>query len=321
MSFADYLFKGLLHYYTFSLISVDFGGLEAKHQIDIDEMVLNMFMEVHPFDMIASKMAGVVTYFHLDDDVRNMAEILHTFKESYIFKICWESRAKDFARRADGECESDDEEDDATLDLIYEDIFQPCYSKYRKIYESLKDGSITFEEVDLIFKAYVGKYVELAEDVTIMSKLDTTDDKRWIQRRIQQIEQYHELHLAVESAHVVMMVKQTLGLQGDFQVLEKLLIVVSQEIFVIYTMVLVNLLVLVVSCWLLIKTFTYFLLGFSLTQTHLDFKKEPLDSIDNELMQAKTVLVDITEPRRLCLKELGLRKNFVMWVKEALEGK
>lgn len=66
---------------------------------------------------------------------------------------------------------------------------------------------------------------------------------------------------------------------------------------------------------------TYFWFGFSLTQTHLDFKKEPLDSIDNELMQAKTVLVDITEPRRLCLQELGLRKSFVMWVKEALEGK
>lgn len=38
-------------------------------------------------------------------------------------------------------------------------------------------------------------------------------------------------------------------------------------------------------------------------------------------MQTKLVLVDITEPRRLCLQELGLRKNFVIWVKEALEGK
>lgn len=37
-------------------------------------------------------------------------------------------------------------------------------------------------------------------------------------------------------------------------------------------------------------------------------------------MLAKRVLVDITEPRRLCLQELGLRKNFVIWVKEALEG-
>lgn len=72
----------------------------------------------------------------------------------------------------------------------------------------------------------------------------------------------------------------------------------------------------------MIKTLlTFFGSGFSFIQTHLDFKKEPLDSIDNELMQAKTVLVDITEPRRLCLQELGLRKNFVLWVKEALEGK
>lgn len=66
---------------------------------------------------------------------------------------------------------------------------------------------------------------------------------------------------------------------------------------------------------------TNFWIKFLISQTDLGFKKEPLDRIDNELMQAKTVLVDITEPRRLCLQELGQRKNFVMWVKEALEGK
>lgn len=201
-------------------------------------MELNKFMEVHPFEQIASPMAGVVSYFDLHDNVRDMAEILHKFKDSYIFKICWESQAKDFAIRADDEYESDDEEDLwATIDTIYEYVFEPCYNKYRKTYERLKDGRMTFEEVDLIFKVYIGKYVELAEDAAVMSKLDPTDDKRWIQRRIQQIEQYHELHLAVESAQVVMMVKQTLGLQGDFQVLEKLLIVVSKENSVIFTVV------------------------------------------------------------------------------------
>ncbi|KAL7850786.1 hypothetical protein SRHO_G00201350 [Serrasalmus rhombeus] len=261
-------------------VTVDLEGLEVKHQIDIDEMKLNMFMEIHPFNQISSLMAGIVTYFDLDDDVRSMAEGLHTFKESYIFKMCWENQAKDFAMKSDDESSALSEVPDllATPDVIYFDIFQPCYSKYQKIHASLKNGSMTFEEVDVIFRDYRGKYEELAEDVAIMCKLDSTDDKRWIPRRIQQIEQYHELHLAVESAQVVMMVKQTLCLQGDFQVLEKLLVV-----------------------------------------TQLDFKKEPLDSIDNELMQAKTVLVDITEPRRLCLQELGLRKNFVMWVKEALE--
>ncbi|XP_066499023.1 E3 ubiquitin-protein ligase rnf213-alpha [Hoplias malabaricus] len=261
-------------------VTVDFEGLEEKNQIDRDEMKLNMFMEVHPFDQIASPMAGVVTYFDLDDDFRSMAEALHTFKESYIFKMCWENQAEEFAAQNNDESFDQSEEPYllVTPDEIYSDIYIPCYNKYQNIYTSLKTGSTTFEEVDAIFKAYKGKYEELAEDVAVMCRLDPADDKRWIQRRVQQIEQYHELHLAVESAQVVMMVKETLHLLGDFQVLEKLL-----------------------------------------EFTQLDFKKEHLDSIDNELMQAKTVLVDITEPRRLCLQELGLRKNFVMWVKEALE--
>lgn len=55
-------------------------------------------------------------------------------------------------------------------------------------------------------------------------------------------------------------------------------------------------------------------------QIREDFKREPLNRIDNDLMQAKMVLVDITEPRRLCLNELGLRRHFVRWVKDALEG-
>ncbi|KAE8283229.1 E3 ubiquitin-protein ligase rnf213-alpha [Larimichthys crocea] len=111
-----------------------------------------------------------------------------------------------------------------------------------------------------------------------MCKSDKSTDKQWIPIRVQQIEQYHELHLAVTSAEIIMMVKDTLCLQGDFRVLE------------------------------------------TLTEVNrADFKNEQLNRIDNELMQAKRVLVDITEPRRLCLGELGLRGHFVKWVKDALE--
>lgn len=56
-------------------------------------------------------------------------------------------------------------------------------------------------------------------------------------------------------------------------------------------------------------------------QNHADFQTEQLNRIDDDLMQAKMALVDITESRRLCLQELGLRGHFVKWVKDALEGK
>ncbi|XP_016095221.1 E3 ubiquitin-protein ligase rnf213-alpha-like isoform X1 [Sinocyclocheilus grahami] len=260
-------------------VMVDFEGLEEKQNIDIDEMDLDKFMEIRSINQIPSEMSGVVTYFELEDDVRSMAEVLNRYKDSYIFKSCWVKQAAVFAKNSkDDGIISSEEELDITLEDLHSEIFEPCYDAYKNIYTRLKDGRITFEEVDVTFKAYKGKYDELEAEVAIICKLDHNDDQCWVQTRIQQIEQYHELHLAVESAQVVMMVKQTLGLQGDFQVLEKLLVT-----------------------------------------THLEFKQERLDSIDNELMQAKTVLVDITESRRLCLRELGLRKNFVIWVKEALE--
>lgn len=204
--------------------------MDEKSQVDIEEMELQMFMEVRPFNQAASPVAVVVTYFELDDDVRSMAETLHTFKESYIFKMCWESQARKSVEDDEYLLEHLDPEDELviTADQIYEQIFQPCYERYQKIYTSLKDGSMTFKEVDAVFKDFKGKYEELATDVATMCGLDD-DDRRWIRTRIQQIQQYHELHLAVASAQVVMKVKCTLCLQGDFQVLEKLLEVVSSE--------------------------------------------------------------------------------------------
>lgn len=210
------------------MLKVDLEGLEERKQTNIEAMTLDQFMEVHPFDQLSSSRAGVVTYFKLDEEIRRMAEDLHTFKDSYIFKMCWEEQAKFLASR---EREGDEEpgvvDVMATPDVIYGEIFQPCYANYKEIYKCLKNGSLRLEEVDTLFKAYKGKYEELAQDLDIMCKTDKSNDKQWIQRRVQQIEQYHELHLAVVSAQVIMLVKETLCLQGDFQVLETLLEVVS----------------------------------------------------------------------------------------------
>uniref|UniRef100_A0A672LJT5 RING-type E3 ubiquitin transferase n=1 Tax=Sinocyclocheilus grahami TaxID=75366 RepID=A0A672LJT5_SINGR len=261
----------ILHFYC----TVDFEGLEDKCRNDIDEMDLDMFVDVHLLNQIPSAIR-VVNYFELEDDVRSMAEVLNTFKDSYIFRMCWRNEATKFAQ--DYGAVSSEGDAVITPKKLHSDIFTPCYNAYKNIYTGLKDGSITFENIDVTFRDYKGKYKELGAEVAIICRLDHSDDRRWVQTRVPQIEQYHELYLAIQSAEVVMMVKETLCLQGDFQVLEKLL-----------------------------------------NTRHVDFKKERLDSIDDELVQAKIVLVEITESRRLCLQELSRRKNFVTWVKEVLQ--
>lgn len=272
-------------------------------------MNLDKFVDVHLLTQTPSTKSRVLNYFELEDDVRSMAEVLNTFKDSYIFKVCWMNEAAKFAKankaiRPAGKMV-------IALRKLHSDIFKPCYNAYKDIYTGLKDGTITFKKIDETFRAYKGKYKDLAAEFAIICKLDRSDDQGWVQTRIHQIEQYHELHLAVQSAEVVTMVKETLRLTGDFQVLEKLLVTVSHQIFA------------TISAFFLSKRNKQY--GkptmLSLLQRHENFKKERLVSIDDELVQAKIVLVDITESRRLCLQELSLQKNFVQWVTNALTGK
>ncbi|XP_020560953.1 E3 ubiquitin-protein ligase RNF213 isoform X3 [Oryzias latipes] len=262
-------------------VPVDVDDLKEKAQINIEIMPLNDFMKVYHFDEPETEMTGIVSYFELDDEIREMGEELHTFQESYLFKMLWEKYARNFAaddREGDDPDEDEMEDKTATLDVIYDDIFKYCIDEYKIIHTRLKNSSITLEEVNQLFGAYKGKHNDLSQELRIMSRVDKAGDTRWIDSRVEQIVQYHELHLAVASAQIIMKVKETLGLQGDFRVLETL----------------TNIL-------------------------HADFQREPLSRIDNELMQAKMVLVDITEPRLVCLKELHIRGHFVKWVKDALE--
>ncbi|XP_061567180.1 E3 ubiquitin-protein ligase rnf213-alpha-like [Cololabis saira] len=261
-------------------VTVDVADLENKKQVNIEMMPLDHFMEVDPFEQMASEKAGIVTYFNLSKDIKDMAEVLYTFRESRIFKLCWDEHARDLAAEEMEDEESVEQQEDimVTPEVIHDNIFSACFDEYKDIYTRLKDGSIGLEEVNQFFGAYKGKYDDLTQELDIMCKVDKSVEKQWIHGRVKQIEEYYELHLAVDSAKVIMKVKETLGLQGDFGVLETLTEVI-----------------------------------------HADFQKEPLSRIDNNLMQAKMVLVEITEPRRRCLEELGLRRHFVKWVKDALE--
>lgn len=209
--------------------------MEKSQQVNIELMPLNCFMEVHHLDQIPSPMAGVVTYFNLDEQIRKMAAVLHTFRDSHLFNVCWEKQAKLVATEAmDDDC-SDQHvvmEIVATPEMIHDDIFEPSFADYKDIYTCLKNGSITLNEVNKLFGAYKGKYEELAAELEIMCRVDgQSADKQWIHSRVQQIEEYHELHLAVASAEIIMKVKETLCLQGDFRVLETLTEVVSGRIF------------------------------------------------------------------------------------------
>lgn len=194
-------------------------------QVVIESMRLKDFMGVHQVDLMPTDDIGVVTYFQLSREIRNMAEALYTFHDSHLFKRCWEKQAKRVAAEATMANNAEHQEVAnimATPENIHKLIFQPAYSDYKKLYKLLKSGQIKLNLINQLFDDFEGKYERLAQELNIMSRVEKDTDKQWIHSRVQQIEQYHELHLAVASAEIIMMVKQTLCLQGDFRVLETL---------------------------------------------------------------------------------------------------
>uniref|UniRef100_A0A8D0H9P7 Ring finger protein 213 n=1 Tax=Sphenodon punctatus TaxID=8508 RepID=A0A8D0H9P7_SPHPU len=187
----------------------------------------------------------IETYFTLSPELKEMSQTIYRLKDSHVFQYCWEREAQKMMGESE---DQEDGEDILTLQLdeVYHDLFSPCYHDYQGFYNKLKCGELTFSEVDTLFN---------------------------------QIQQYHELHLAVDSAMVIAKVKDCLSLSGDFKILLFLL---------------------------------------NLTDKFESFKEEKLSSINPALMDAKKLLQGITEPRRRCLEELALRRDFVNWVREAL---
>ncbi|XP_068920216.1 E3 ubiquitin-protein ligase RNF213 isoform X2 [Petaurus breviceps papuanus] len=177
--------------------------------------------------------------------------------------------------------ENDDNSEMLILNLenVYDVLYSPCYKRFHTLYKDLKSGKLTFAEVNSVFKNFVNKYDDLTKDLKTMCRLDPDDRQAWVSKRVGQIKEYHHLHLAVDSAKVIYRVKEDLGLTGEFSVLQTLL------------------------------SFT----------DKFNSANEKLDRISSQLIEAKQLLQDIDETRRQCLEEISLRKEFIGWVKEALE--
>ncbi|KAM6938634.1 E3 ubiquitin-protein ligase rnf213-alpha-like [Lycodopsis pacificus] len=207
-------------------VKVDFKGLDIKLDQNTEMMKLNEFMKVHTLEGQTSPTIGQVTYFNLCDVTRQMASELHAFKDSAIFKMCWKNQVEELSRDRPDTDETehlDRDEEIYTLDLVYSKLFQSCYSRYRGLYDGLKSGEVLLEEIDNIFKDYKGKYKDLQKDLDIMCRTNPSDNRRWITGRIRQIQLYHDLHLAMETAKIITSIRNTICPEGDFKVLEKLL--------------------------------------------------------------------------------------------------
>lgn len=202
---------------------MDLTELEESYSENLTTKTLEDIVDVRELNTQSDD--DLETYYQLSADLKEMSETMHRFKESHIFQYCWMLAAK----LASDSVELSEEEDNTILepDGVLDYLYHPCFKEFHRLYNSLKSGELTFAEVGTLFKDFINHYEELRKDFLFMCDLVSEGNRQWVNRRIEQIQQYHELHLAVDSAKIIDKVKEGLRLTGDFNVLVLLLNFVS----------------------------------------------------------------------------------------------
>lgn len=206
------------------LFKVDLTEVEQKHSGKLSLKTLDAVVKVRKPTSCSDD--EIETYLHLSEELKVVSKCVYDYKDNHIFLHCWEQAAK----RLKNNMEDSDTEQTLDMEEVYYCLFNPCYKEFQRIYDSLKLGDLTFAEVNALFKDFNNHYEELRRDFQSMCQLQYQDSGEWIDERIQQIQQYHELGLALDSAKVIAKVKEVLKLTGNFGVLQQLLNLVSTSL-------------------------------------------------------------------------------------------
>jgi len=170
------------------------------------------------------KMLPEVTFFGLSPRAKEMISSLSRLRDSMLLRQVWINNG-DKAVRTNAERET--QKMSLSVEDVVELIWTPTNVELKSLQERFLSGTISFGEVDKLFRVFKNnqKYDDLANEIRLFSSregipIQTTEVL--INKRIEQIQQYHTLHHCIEAAKVIQNFRTSLSLQGDFKLVEDL---------------------------------------------------------------------------------------------------
>ena len=163
---------------------------------------------------VKEKVYSVVLFFQLSPKAKCMMESLSKIRDSELLRRFWKENGN---RALDRAGEKRENKGLLSVDDVEELVWTPSKQELDSLVERFLSGVMTFEEVDKYFKVLCEKRC-IAKEINLIS----SGNASLINQRIGQIEQYYELEKYVDAARSILEFKDSVGLEGNFQLVEDL---------------------------------------------------------------------------------------------------
>ncbi|EMP27441.1 hypothetical protein UY3_15462 [Chelonia mydas] len=196
------------------ILNVDVGAMERS--VDDDKQSIKDQILVKKYSLSGEeKSEGLQSYPLVKHN--DMVRKIHTLQESQFFQKLWKLKAKlakgDFPDKAL-----------LSLDEVQKNIYIPATVDFQSTYRTLKDFSIRLGDIERQFGKLLIDEQVLRKEFKIMEKSEGGPGSmsEWAEAAVVKINNYVKLSMVVKTAKMIDELRRTLGLSGDFWLLDDL---------------------------------------------------------------------------------------------------
>ncbi|CAM4686184.1 unnamed protein product [Lepidochelys kempii] len=196
------------------ILKVDVGAMERS--VDDDKQSIKDQILVKKYSVSGEEKSEGL---HSNPLVKHndMVRKIHTLQESQFFQKLWKLKAKlakgDFPDKAL-----------LSLDEVQKNIYIPATGDFQSTYQTLKDFSIRLGDIERQFGKQLIDEQVLRKEFKIMEKSEGGPGSKseWAEAAVVKINNYVKLSMVVKRAKMIDELRRTLGLNGDFRLLDDL---------------------------------------------------------------------------------------------------
>ena len=166
-----------------------------------------------------------VMFFSLDEKFCTMISGITEIKNSRIFDKLWRKNGGKLKDKV------------LTMEEIFENLWLPICDQLMSINQQFLSGDMLLKDVDKYLKLFDTDYQALEKEFLLLSSFfsdnttfNVNEVKRRLGTKIERVKSYKELFDARDAAQTILLLRQKIGLEGDFSEIENL-----EEVTSLYT--------------------------------------------------------------------------------------